>query len=267
MASRTAAWREESCFPGTDRGVSGPGDPCWSQHTHYRGSYGGKPRMRNPCVLLSSTKKSCACPGTPPLLLDVTTARISWLKCSNKPEISVAATAMSPQPSAIPSAPAHLCSKTPNSSLTNLIALYGEMTGLVRAVGVSYENDSNAFFQDISHEVLIDKLVKYGLDNQTVRWVSLGLDWLKNVFIHQTGGAQVETKLTTSQQHVLTAKKVTSLLGCVRQTTASRSREGIPPLCSALVGHIQVLGPGPGSPVQERHGHSEVSPAKGHKDD
>lgn len=96
---------------------------------------------------------------------------------------------MSPQPSAIPSDPAYLCSKTPKSSLTNLIALYGETTGLVRAVGASYQDDTNAFFQNISCKVLTDKLVIYGLDNRTARWVSLELDWLENVFIHQTEGS------------------------------------------------------------------------------
>ena len=56
-------------------------------------------------------------------------------------------------------------------------------------------------------------------------------------------GVLVETKLTMSQQPVLTAKKVTSLPGCIRLSVASRSREGILPFCSALVGHFQVLGP------------------------
>lgn len=61
-----------------------------------------------------------------------------------------------------PLTPTHLCSKTTKSSLTNLVDLYRELTGLMSAVGASYRDDSNAFFQNISHKVLIDKLVRYG---------------------------------------------------------------------------------------------------------
>lgn len=53
----------------------------------------------------------------------------------------------------------------------------------------------------------------------------------------------MEFKFTISHQHVLTAKQVTSLLGCVRLSVASRLREGILPLCSPLVGQFQMLGP------------------------
>lgn len=62
-ALHTAAWREEILSPGIDRDVSGSGETCWRQYTHYRGSHGGKSWMTNPCVLLTSTKKPCACPA------------------------------------------------------------------------------------------------------------------------------------------------------------------------------------------------------------
>jgi len=45
----------------------------------------------------------------------------------------------------------------------------------------------------------------------------------------------VEIKLTMSQQCVLAARKVDSILGCIRRNVASRSRKGIIPLSSALV--------------------------------
>lgn len=54
-----------------------------------------------------------------------------------------------------------------------------------------------------------------------------GLDWLENRFIHQAGGVMEENKLTMGHQHVLTAKKVTNLLGCVRLSVARRSKERI----------------------------------------
>jgi len=42
-------------------------------------------------------------------------------------------------------------------------------------------------------------------------------------------------KLDMSQQHVLAAQKVNGILGCIKRSMASRSREVILPHCSALV--------------------------------
>ncbi|KAK4824064.1 hypothetical protein QYF61_009915 [Mycteria americana] len=63
------------------------------------------------------------------------------------------------------------------SCLTNLITFYDEMTGLVdqgRAVDVVYLDISKAF-GTVSHRILIEKLMKYGLDEQTMRWIE---NWL-----------------------------------------------------------------------------------------
>lgn len=81
--------------------------------------------------------------------------------------------------------------------------------------------------------------MKYGLDNGTVRWVSLGLDWPESSFIHQTGGPagdQVDHEAMTSPH----SKEIHQP---PRLSVASKSREGILPLCSALVGQFQLLGP------------------------
>lgn len=45
----------------------------------------------------------------------------------------------------------------------------------------------------------------------------------------------VDTKLNMSQQCALEAKQANGILGCIRQSMASRSREAILLLCSALV--------------------------------
>jgi len=61
----------------------------------------------------------------------------------------------------------------PTWCLINLINSYDEATGLVkerRVVGIVYLDFSKAF-NPVSHKVLIDKLLKFGLDEQTVRWI------------------------------------------------------------------------------------------------
>ncbi|PKU29549.1 rna-directed dna polymerase from mobile element jockey-like [Limosa lapponica baueri] len=64
------------------------------------------------------------------------------------------------------------------SCLTNLINFCDEMTGLVeegRAVDIDYVDFSRSF-DTISYKIIIGKMLKYGLDEQTVRWNE---NWLK----------------------------------------------------------------------------------------
>ena len=48
-------------------------------------------------------------------------------------------------------------------------------------------------------------------------------------------GIRVDGKLDISQRCALTAPKASRILGCIQSSTASRAREVIPPLYSALV--------------------------------
>jgi len=63
------------------------------------------------------------------------------------------------------------------SCLTNLVAFYNDMTGWVdegRAVDVVYLDFSKAF-DTVSHNILLGKLRKYGLDEWSVGWIE---NWL-----------------------------------------------------------------------------------------
>jgi len=63
------------------------------------------------------------------------------------------------------------------SCLTNLVAFYDAMTGWVdegRAVVVVYLDFSKAF-DTVSHNILLRKLRKCGLDEWSVRWIE---NWL-----------------------------------------------------------------------------------------
>ncbi|GAB0209022.1 mitochondrial enolase superfamily member 1 [Grus japonensis] len=63
----------------------------------------------------------------------------------------------------------------------------------------------------------------------------LGATQLESSFAEKDLEFVVETKLNMSQQCALTAKAANGILGCIRQSIASRLREVIFPLYSALV--------------------------------
>jgi len=56
-------------------------------------------------------------------------------------------------------------------------------------------------------------------------------------------GVLVDKKLNMSRQCALAAQKANGILGCIKRSVASRSREGILSLCSALETPPGVLPP------------------------
>ncbi|KAK4824267.1 hypothetical protein QYF61_012827 [Mycteria americana] len=78
------------------------------------------------------------------------------------------------------------------------------------------------------------KVLPLGRDNPRHQ-DRLGADRRESSFAEKDLGALVDSRLTMSQPCALVAKAADSLLGCIRRSVASRWREVILPLYSALV--------------------------------
>ncbi|PKU32331.1 rna-directed dna polymerase from mobile element jockey- hypothetical protein [Limosa lapponica baueri] len=182
------------------------------------------------------------------------------------------------------------------SCLINLVTFYDRIIVLVdkeRAIDVIYLDICKAF-DTVPHDILVSKLERHGFDGWTIWWIRswlggftqrvagkckvlhlghgnpkpkyrLGGEWIESSPEEKDLEVLVDEKLNMICRCALTVQKTNRILGCIRKSTASKSREMILPLCSTLMRTPPgVLHPALESSAQEGRGPVGMGAEEGH---